>query len=91
MDLKLAVAVFLAQVLTGIVLILVVRRLSVRRLPVCDCPACADGMMVALRSQNVKTCSSCGHSTPWELKEGQLPLIANNRQTRREVRNDSDH
>lgn len=47
------------------------------------CPACADGILCPLRSLSVKRCQSCGHSVPWELKEGQLPLVANNRQVKK--------
>lgn len=48
------------------------------------CPACKDGVMCALRSLNVKMCSSCGHNVPWKLKHGQLPLVANNRQVKKQ-------
>jgi hypothetical protein len=47
------------------------------------CPKCKDGVMCELRSLSVKMCNSCGHNVPWKLKEGQIPLIANNRQVKK--------
>lgn len=48
-----------------------------------NCPSCGKGVMCAIRSQQIKMCSSCAHTVPWELKPGQLPLVTNNRQVKR--------
>lgn len=48
-----------------------------------QCPHCGDTRLVCMRSQFKKQCSGCGEWLPWELKEGQLPLVDNNRASRR--------
>lgn len=48
-----------------------------------DCPKCKKGILCALRSQNIKKCSSCDYEQPWRLNPGQKPLIRNNRHDRK--------
>lgn len=48
-------------------------------LPKNTCPECL-APLHPIRSQFIKMCGSCDYQEPWELKEGQKPLITNNRQ-----------
>lgn len=48
-----------------------------------NCPECKNGALCAIRSQNVKKCSSCGYEQSWHLDPGQKPLITNNRHDRK--------
>lgn len=43
------------------------------------CPQCNDGVLVPLRSLNIKKCSSCAQEQPFLLKPNQAPLLNNNR------------
>lgn len=47
------------------------------------CPNCGEPMS-KLRSHSAMQCATgCKQSVPWDLDEGQKPLIGNNRQDRR--------
>ena len=47
------------------------------------CPDCGCDCMVPLRSMNLKICPDCKAETPWTLSEGQVPLMAPSRDTRK--------
>ena len=44
------------------------------------CEKCGSSVIVSYRSMNKRQCHDCGHVMPWNLKEGQAPLLGNNRQ-----------
>ena len=48
-----------------------------------DCPHCGDPHLIRYSSLKQQQCSKCGRLLPWELKEGQSPLVSNNRDKRR--------
>lgn len=39
------------------------------------CPQCGNTHLILLRSLNAKHCSDCNLEIPWNLDEGQKPLI----------------
>lgn len=43
------------------------------------CPDCQCDRLIHFSSLGYKICSECGAKLPWELKEKQAPLVANNR------------
>lgn len=47
------------------------------------CPDCA-GPLISYSSLRYRECADCREKFAWELKPGQKPLIANNRQDRKE-------
>lgn len=47
------------------------------------CPHCGDSRLIKYSSLRKQQCSKCGSLLPWELKEGQPPLLTTNRDTRR--------
>lgn len=47
-----------------------------------NCPNCGGTVLVRLSSQNRVHCNDCSKWSGWELKDGQPPLISNNRDTR---------
>ena len=46
------------------------------------CPSCGEPL-VSFATMNERECGGCRSVWPWQLKPGQLPLVANNRATRR--------
>ena len=48
------------------------------------CPVCKDTRLIRYSSLGKSQCSNCGATIQWPLKEGQPPLVSNNRDTRRE-------
>lgn len=46
------------------------------------CPHCADPHLVRYSSLRQQQCSGCGAVLLWDLKDGQRPLVTNNRDTR---------
>ena len=48
------------------------------------CPHCADRNLIRYSSISKQQCSGCGALLPWDLKEGQKPLVSNNRDKRKE-------
>lgn len=49
-----------------------------------NCPHCNDPHLIRYSSMRKQQCSSCGALLPWDLKEGQKPLVSNNRDKRKE-------
>lgn len=47
------------------------------------CPICR-GPLISYSSMSLRECADCREKFAWELKPGQKPLIANNRQDRKE-------
>ncbi len=47
------------------------------------CPTNANHDTTAFSSRQIVWCHDCRKEHPWPLKPGQLPLIANNRATRK--------
>lgn len=47
------------------------------------CPTNANHDTTAFSSRQIVWCHECRKEHPWPLKPGQLPLIANNRATRK--------
>lgn len=47
------------------------------------CPTGANHDTTAFSSRQNLYCHDCRKEHPWPLKEGQIPLIANNRATRK--------
>jgi hypothetical protein len=43
-----------------------------------SCPTC-NAPLVTLSSQRLKLCVDCKAEYPWPLKEGQKPIVTNNR------------
>lgn len=50
------------------------------------CPHCQSPHLHEFSSLRKKQCSECGKWLPWELKEDQAPLVANNRKTKRSTK-----
>ena len=48
-----------------------------------QCPTNANHDTTAFSSRQIVWCHDCRKEHPWPLKPGQLPLIANNRATRK--------
>ena len=48
-----------------------------------QCPHCGDGRLIKYSSMRKKQCSKCGALLPWELKDGQPPIVTSNRDKRR--------
>lgn len=49
-----------------------------------NCPHYNDPHLIRYSSISKQQCSNCGALLPWNLKEGQKPLVTNNRDKRRE-------
>lgn len=47
------------------------------------CPTNANHDTTAFSSRQIVYCHDCRKEHPWPLKPGQIPLIANNRATRK--------
>lgn len=47
------------------------------------CPHCGDRRLIKYSSLRKQQCSKCDALLPWDLKEGQKPLVTNNRDKRR--------
>lgn len=47
------------------------------------CPTNANHDTTAFSSRQIVWCHDCRKEHPWPLKPGQIPLIANNRATRK--------
>lgn len=45
------------------------------------CEKCDSTVIVNYRSMNKRQCEDCKHEMEWHKKEGQPPLLGNNRQT----------
>ena len=45
-----------------------------------SCDKCGSTRIVRYSSMNKLQCGDCGHVMVWNLKEGQQPLLGNNRQ-----------
>lgn len=52
--------------------------MTYKRKPKPGCPECG-APLHPIRSQFIKMCGSCDYQEPWDLKEGQKPLVRNNR------------
>ena len=44
------------------------------------CEKCGSSVIVAYQSMLKRQCEDCKHEMPWKKKEGQAPLLGNNRQ-----------
>lgn len=44
-----------------------------------ECPQCGNTQLALISTENLKYCPDCNVWIPWELAEGQQPLITNNR------------
>lgn len=47
------------------------------------CPKCGDPYMIEFSTHRLVRCSACDTDFPWPLKEGQPPLVTNNRDKRK--------